>query len=115
MPLLSIIILFLSFSLQGISQKYICLKTYNIDSLLLILPDQTGEERVNSLNNLAVSLSFIDYDQSMHYANEAMNLAKELNYKEGIAAAFRNHGQIFVYQGNYCIYRTKCTPQTVLK
>lgn len=83
------------------SQKYINLKTYNIDSLLVILPDQVREERVNSLNCLTVSLSFVDYDQSKQYADEAMNLAKELDYKEGIAAAFRNYGQIYVYQGNY--------------
>jgi tetratricopeptide (TPR) repeat protein len=88
-------------SIPGFSQKYSNLKTYNVDSLLLILPDQIGEDRVNSLNYLAVSLSFIDFDQSIQYADEAMNLAKEVDYEEGIAAAFRNYGQIYVYQGNW--------------
>ncbi len=101
MPRLQIILLFFLFSCQVFSQKYINLKTYNVDSLLAILPGQTGKERVNSLNYLAVSLSFIDYDQSMLYAGQAMDLAKALNYGKGIADAFRNYGQIHVFQGSY--------------
>ena len=96
-----IILMFISCSTFGWSQKYIDLKTYNVDSLLVILPDQIGKERVNSLNCLAVSLSFVDYDQSKQYADEAMDLAKEMNWEEGIATAFRYYGQIYVYQGNY--------------
>jgi len=86
---------------ESFAQKYINLETYNVDSLLLILPDQQAEDRVNSLNNLAVSLSFIDYELSKQYAAEAMNLSKELNYEEGMAAAFQNYGHIYVYQDNY--------------
>jgi tetratricopeptide (TPR) repeat protein len=88
-------------SIPGISQKYLSLKTYNVDSLLLILPDQIGEERVNSLNSLAVSLFFIDYEASKQYADEAMNLAKNVNYEKGIADAYRNYGHIYVYQGKF--------------
>ena len=86
---------------QCFSQKFINLKTYNVDSLLLILPGQQAEERVNSLNNLAVSLSFIDVERSKQYADEAMDLSKELNNEEGIADAFRNFGHIYQCQGNY--------------
>ncbi|MCD4682405.1 MAG: histidine kinase [Bacteroidales bacterium] len=89
------------FFCQGFAQKFINLKTYNVDSLLLVLLGQQAEERINTLNNLAVSLSFVDYQQSKQYVDEAMNLSKELYYEEGIAAAFRNYGQIYVYQGNY--------------
>ncbi|MCD4682404.1 MAG: histidine kinase [Bacteroidales bacterium] len=85
----------------GISQKFVNLKTYNVDSLLLILPGQQAEERVNSLNNLAVSLSFVDYQQSKQYADDAMHLANELKYDEGVAAAYRNNGHIHFSQGNY--------------
>nr|NQU90006.1 tetratricopeptide repeat protein [Bacteroidota bacterium] len=83
------------------AQKFINLETYNVDSLLLILPGQQGVEKVNSLNNLAVSLSFIDYERSKQYADEAMNLSKDLDYKEGTADAFRNYGHIYFSQGNY--------------
>ena len=96
---ISLLFLFLNFT--GSAQKFIALETYNVDSLLLILPGQQAEERVNTLNNLAVSLSFIDYEQSKQYADEALNLSTELNYVEGMAAAFQNYGHIYVYQGNY--------------
>ena len=88
-------------SIRALPQKYLHLETWDVDSLHLILPHQNGEQRVNSLNNLAVSLSFVDYNESKQYADDAMNLAKEVNYEEGIAAAFRNYGQIYLYQGNY--------------
>jgi len=95
------ILLFVLFMSQCFAQKFITLKTYNVDSLLLILPGQKAEERVNSLNKLAVSLSFIDFERSKQYADEAMNLSTELSYEEGMAAAFQNYGHIYVYQGNY--------------
>ncbi len=88
-------------TLSGYTQKFISFKTYNVDSLLLLLPVQHGEERINSLNYLAVSLSFIDYGLSKQYAEEAMKLSREVNYKKGIADAYRNYGHIYVYQGQY--------------
>lgn len=83
------------------SQKFLNLSTYNVDSLLKIIPGQQAEERVNSLNYLAVSLSFIDFERSKQYADKAMKLSKELDYSEGIANAFRNYGHINFSQGNY--------------
>ena len=65
------------------------------------MPCQQAEERVNTLNNLAVSLSFVDFEQSKQYADEAMSLSNELNYVEGKATAFQNYGHIFTYQGKY--------------
>lgn len=97
-----LVLLFITLlTVQAFPQKYINLKTYNVDSLLFILPGQAGEERVNSLNSLAVSLSFVDSDSSMQYADEAKKLAMELDYPEGIANAYRNYGFIYLYQGNY--------------
>jgi len=94
-------ILLISLMSNCFAQKFINLETYNVDSLLLIIPGQQAEEKVNSLNNLAVSLSFIDFEQSKQYADKAMNLSTELNYEEGKAATFRNYGHIYAYQGNY--------------
>jgi tetratricopeptide (TPR) repeat protein len=77
------------------------LKTYDVDSLMLVLPGQQAKEQVNTLNNLAVSLSFIDFDQSIQYAAKAMALAKDISYEEGKADAFRAYGNIYFYPGNY--------------
>ena len=71
--ILLITIIFVS---QCFAQKFINLETYNVDSLLLILPGQQAEEKVNTLNNLAVSLSFVDFEQSKQYADEAMDLQR---------------------------------------
>lgn len=94
-------LLLLFFIGDSFAQKFINLKTYNVDSLLLILPDQQAEEKVNTLNNLAVSLSFIDFERSKQYADEAMMLAKEMDYKIGIAKALMNYGHMFSYEGLY--------------
>jgi len=101
LPRTLVSILLISLMSNCFAQKFINLETYNVDSLLLILPGQQAEEKVNLLNNLAVSLSFIDFERSKQYADEAMNLSSELNYEEGKAAAFRNYGHIYAYQGNY--------------
>ena len=97
----SICILLLIFGLGSSAQKYLNLKTYNVDSLLQILPGQPKEERVFSLSRLAVSLSFIDFEQSKQYAGEALELAKELSIEEGMADAYRAYGNIYFYQGDY--------------
>ncbi|MCD4731134.1 MAG: tetratricopeptide repeat protein, partial [Bacteroidales bacterium] len=83
------------------AQKFISLKTYDVDSLLLILPGQYNEERINTLNNLSLSLFFDDIELGKQYADTAMYLAKELKFEEGMAAAFQNYGHIQTYQGNY--------------
>nr|NQU92210.1 histidine kinase [Bacteroidota bacterium] len=96
------LLLFLVFlTCECFAQNFLSFATYNVDSLLFILPFQHENERVNSLIRLAKSLSFQDFDLSERYAEEAMNLAKELDYQEGIAAAFRNLGLIRFYQDNY--------------
>ena len=86
---------------MGLSQKFLYFPTWNVDSLLETLPDQTGVERVNSLNKLAQSLSYINQDSSMMYVGEAMNIAKEIGYSKGIAAAFLNNGYNNLFLGNY--------------
>jgi len=96
-----LILLLISYPLLSFTQKYINRETYNVDSLLLVLPEQLTEERVNTLNKLSVSLFIEEFDSSENYAEEAMSLAKELNYEEGIAAGFRSYGHLYQYQGNY--------------
>jgi len=67
----------------------------------LVLPEQQAEERVNTLNRLSISLCYKKFDESEQYATEAMTLAKELDYQEGIADAYRNYGHIAFYQSNF--------------
>jgi tetratricopeptide (TPR) repeat protein len=101
LPRIVILALFLTFSLHGFPQKFIAFKTYDVDSLRAVLPGQSGEERVATLNWLAASLSFVDEKMSRQYADSAMALAKELDSKAGMADAFRNYGHIYKYFGKY--------------
>ena len=94
-------LLLISFVCEGFPQKFIDFETYNVDSLRSILPGQHAEERVNTLNSLAASIFFEEIDLGKQYAEKAMNLAKELDYQEGVADAFFNFGRINYYLGNY--------------
>jgi len=96
-------ICFVLLSLIGecFAQEYLYLETYNVDSLLLELPDQHAEDRINTLNRLSISLCYEEFAKSEQYAIEAMNLAKELDYQEGVADSYRNFGHIAFYQSNF--------------
>jgi len=83
------------------AQKYIYLETYNVDSLLLVLPDQHAEEQINALNRLSISFCYEEFKKSKQYAIKAMTLAKELDYQEGIADSYRNFGHIAFFQSNF--------------
>jgi tetratricopeptide (TPR) repeat protein len=97
-----IIILALVFLLQTANARiFIAIEWYPVDSLLQVLPTQQGIERVQTLNRLAVSLSFEDAEKSTHYADQAMMLAKQMDFTEGIAMAYSNYGFIHFYEGNY--------------
>jgi len=53
------------------------------DSLLYILPNLAGEERVDALAQLAWELKFSKNKQGIDYAKEALELAKSIQYTKG--------------------------------
>jgi len=42
-----------------------------------------------------------NYGISLHYGNTALKLARQLNFKKGIANSYNNIGGVYYYQGNY--------------
>ncbi|MGP8215699.1 MAG: tetratricopeptide repeat protein [Bacteroidia bacterium] len=74
-----------------------------IDSLTNILKtekDDTG--KVNNLNALSEKLWRIGkYDTSLVYANTSLELAKKLDFKNGIAFAYKNIGVVNYFKQNY--------------
>lgn len=54
------------------------------------LLSQTDTVKINSLNKRSENLSKVDVDSSCYLAQEALSLAKEVNFKRGIAAATKN-------------------------
>ncbi len=75
----------------------------SIDSLKVIL--QTGKQdtsMVSALNALSMEYIQIDeLDQASDYADEAIILADQIDFKKGKAYALKNRGIIEYYQRNY--------------
>jgi len=70
-----------------------------IDSLETILPGTTGEDRVNTLNDLFKNYYNNDPFTAMDYSEEAYQLARKINYKKGVATSLNNKGVIFRIRG----------------
>ncbi|OYT12691.1 MAG: hypothetical protein B6I19_09050 [Bacteroidetes bacterium 4572_114] len=74
---------------------------YDLDSLESVLPNQQGTEKINTLYRIAATLCFEDFEESLIYANEALELSEKTGYKAGIAAATRFKGHAYYYNGEY--------------
>lgn len=62
------------------------------------ITEDTG--RVFLLNRIAMAFADTNYDRSLHYAREALNLANKINYKPGIADANKVLADVFLKAGN---------------
>lgn len=74
---------------------------YKLDSLESVLPNQEGIEKINTLCRLSATLCFEDFDESVRYANEALELSEKAAYQEGIATAMRFKGHAYYYNGEF--------------
>jgi len=74
-----------------------------LDSLQAVLKTQAADtNRVNTLNELSWQLKDMgNYDLALKYADDAMLIAKQIDYKKGMATAYSRHGQVYQNQGNY--------------
>jgi len=73
-----------------------------IDSLILVLDKSVADtNRVILLNDLSYSLSNINPDKGLVYAEEALKLSEQLLYYNGKAQAFSNYGLNLTSKGDY--------------
>jgi class 3 adenylate cyclase/uncharacterized protein HemY len=72
-----------------------------IDSLLTAIDSAKDTARVNILNKLSKEFEFRDPDKSYQYAEEAVRLSEEIDYKEGLAYGYMNIGNYYTEQGAY--------------
>lgn len=84
-----LIFLLLIFSLNLFSQT-------KIDNLKADLANAEGENEIELLNSLAKEYWAISNETSQEYANKALELAENANYKRGIADATFNLGLVYV-------------------
>ncbi len=73
-----------------------------VDSLLHVLKVAKHDTtKVNILNSLSLKLIRSEPDKSINYGKKALELAKKLKFKKGIASSYNNIGEIHRLQGNY--------------
>src|SRR5665213_2996305 len=74
-----------------------------IDSLKNLLKTNVQDtNRVNRLDKLCHEYRLIgDYDNGLSCAKQALQLAEQLNFKQGVAHSYSSMGNIYMHQGNY--------------
>ncbi len=86
-----------------------------IDSILFVLNNARQDTtKANTLNALSTTfLSNREFDKAMSYAKGALSLAQKLDFKKGVAAAYRVIGLVAAQQGNYA--EAKLSHEVALK
>ncbi len=71
------------------------------DSLLRVIKQSRGEQKVDALNSLSRHLFSSSIDSSFHFSRQALNRAEKLNYAEGKCQAFKNLGIAYYYIADF--------------
>lgn len=76
--------------------------TNNIDSIIGSLTTSKNDtNKVNVLNKLFLEFEFTDDKKASEYLNKSLQLAKDLNYKRGLALTYLHFGYFADDKGNY--------------
>ncbi|MFC3414909.1 ATP-binding protein [Algoriphagus hitonicola] len=73
----------------------------DLDSLKEVLPNASGQERVDVLNEIATQLREISSQEAMDFSLEAEKLSQELNYTYGLSKSKENIGWIYYRGGQW--------------
>ncbi|KAF0202027.1 MAG: family 3 adenylate [Bacteroidetes bacterium] len=77
-------------------------QTKQADSLKLLIRNANDDTlKVNTLIDISGSLLRVDANEALRYANDALSLAKQLDFVRGEAYALKNIGMSYYFQGNY--------------
>ena len=69
-------------------------KNFDADSLVLVIKEKEGKEKVDALNCLSNVLGRKDIDSSLYCATKAIRIAEKLRYRKGLADGY-------FFLGNY--------------
>ncbi len=74
-----------------------------IDSLINLLEQHKGEDttRVNLLNDIAYSFTYVDFEKNLSYAKEGLELAEKLSFEEGQATSLCHIGWYYYSKADY--------------
>jgi tetratricopeptide (TPR) repeat protein len=96
-----IILLAIFLPLNLFAQIHSAIEKYNTDSLESLIPRYNGTELIDVYNQLATSFSYDNPSLCEKFANQALSMARELDYKKGIGDAERFIGLMKMYEGRY--------------
>ncbi|OFX46949.1 MAG: hypothetical protein A2046_12755 [Bacteroidetes bacterium GWA2_30_7] len=95
--ILIVLLLFVTYSNASFAKK-----GFSTDSLFVKLEKQSDDtQKVNVFLRLSERNLSNNPEKSFAYANQALDLAKKLNYKKGIAASYNDLGIHFFYKGDF--------------
>ena len=95
-------ILFLLFIILNLQFATIFAQQTTLDSLKqIIATSKQDTNKVKTLNIIVNEYQKINIDTSLIYAEQSLELASQLNYKKGMAVAYRNIGITYKYLGKY--------------
>jgi signal transduction histidine kinase len=72
-----------------------------LDSLKIALKNSNGEERVNTLNNLSIVSRYSSLIDALDYANQAIQIAEQIDYKIGLGDGYKSRGIVYYMQHKY--------------
>jgi len=73
-----------------------------VDSILKVLPTTKQDtQRVSLLNDLSYSYHYINPEKGLKYGQEALQLAKKLNWANGIGKAYKNIGNNYSVNSDF--------------
>jgi serine phosphatase RsbU (regulator of sigma subunit)/Tfp pilus assembly protein PilF len=72
-----------------------------IDSLKSVLSTLSDTSKVDVYNEISIEICFDDPEQGLMYADSALFLGKKINYKAGIARAYKYKGISFFYNEKF--------------
>jgi signal transduction histidine kinase/DNA-binding response OmpR family regulator len=73
------------------------MRRINADSLVAILPDLTGTEKIDALNTIAFKLSYKYPDSCISIAKQTIKLSESVSYKKGEATGYFNLGNGYFF------------------
>ena len=76
-------------------------RNHTIDSLKLLLLRSHDEQWINIANQICQQGNESDYDYSVNIINDAIKLAKEIDYKEGLAESYFTLGELYFDRSDF--------------
>ncbi len=80
---------------------FLCFGSINTDSLIQVLPQLEGIEKVDALNELSRELRYSRSEEAMNYANQSLVLAQKINYVLGEGEANLRLGILHTLKADY--------------